>query len=255
MSPANASTSLEAFALTEPAISAKVPGMEAGPHLAQIAALVGDPARANMLSALMDGRALTATELAYFAGVTPQTASSHLGKLAEAGLLALGKQGRHRYYRLASPLVGRMLEGIMVVAEAGLVRYRPHWKGGETLRTARTCYDHFAGRLAVAIADALVEREQVVLAEDGGEVTAAGMGFLTGFGIDLGIAAKRRRAFCKPCLDWSERRPHLAGAVGAGLTAGAFELGWVERIKDSRAVAITRAGHHGFFEAFGVTLA
>jgi len=226
--------------------------MEAGPHIAQIAALVGDPARANILSALMDGRALTASELAFFSGVTPQTASSHLAKLAEVGLLAREKQGRHRYYRLASPLVGRMLEGIMAVAEAGPARYRPHWKGGETLRTARTCYDHLAGRLAVAITDNLVEREHVVLAEDGGEVTAAGLAFLTEFGIDLGGVTKRRRAFCKPCLDWSERRPHLAGTIGAGLAARTFELGWIERIKDSRAVAITEVGCRGFREVFGV---
>jgi DNA-binding transcriptional ArsR family regulator len=222
--------------------------------MAQIAALVGDPARANILSALMDGRALTATELAYFAGVTPQTASSHLGKLADMGLLALERQGRHRYYRLASPLVGRMLEGIMAVAQAGPARYRPHWKGGEALRTARTCYDHLAGRIAVAITDALVAREHIVLGEDGGEVTTDGVAFLAGFGIDLEGAAKRRRAFCKPCLDWSERRPHLAGAVGAGLATRAFGLGWVERIKDSRAVAITGAGRRGLLGVFGVTL-
>jgi DNA-binding transcriptional ArsR family regulator len=228
--------------------------MGAGPHIAQVAALVGDPARANMLAALIDGRAHTATELAYLAGVTPQTASSHLAKLAEAGLLAPQKQGRHRYFRLASPLVGRMLESIMVVAEAGPARYRPHWKGGEALRSARTCYDHLAGRLAVAVADALVERRHVVLAEDGGEVTAAGTTLFAELGIDLGVAAKRRRAFCKPCLDWSERRPHLAGAVGAALASRTFELGWVERIKDSRAVAITAAGRRGFSEAFGVTL-
>jgi len=223
--------------------------MQTGPHIAQIAALVGDPARANVLSALMDGRALTATELAYFAGVAPQTASSHLGKLAEAGLLALEKQGRHRYYRLASPLIGRMLEGIMAVAEAGPARYRPHWKGGDALRTARTCYDHLAGRVAVSMIDALVCHGHVVLAEDGGEVTAAGMAFLAGFGLDLAAVGKRRRAFCKPCLDWSERRPHLAGAVGAALAARAFE-----RIKDSRAVAITEAGRRGFFGAFGMAL-
>ena len=254
MSPENASSVVEAFAHTGLATRGIVPSMEAGPHIAQIAALVGAPARANMLSALMSGRALTATELAYFAGVTPQTASSHLGKLAEAGLLALEKQGRHRYYRLASPAVARMLEGIMVVAEAGPARYRPHWKGGEALRTGRTCYNHLAGRLAVAVTDALVERGHVVLAEDGGEVTATGMASLAELGIDLGAASNRRGAFCKPCLDWSERRPHLAGTVGAALAARAFELGWVERIKDSRAVAVTRAGQQGFATAFGVAL-
>jgi DNA-binding transcriptional ArsR family regulator len=250
VSSANASSAVELFRPLEPAIATKLPGMETGPPIAYVAALVGDPARANMLSALTDGRALTASELAYFAGVTPQTASSHLGKLTEAGLLAQQRQGRHRYYRLASPLVGRMLESLMVVADPA--RDRPRWRGGEALRTARTCYDHLAGRLAVGIADALVERGHVVLAEDGGAITAAGLAHLAEFGLDLGATAKRRRPFCKPCLDWSERRPHLAGAVGAALAARAFELGWIERIKDSRAVAITAAGHRGFADAFGL---
>lgn len=250
----NASIVAEAFARPGSAIRATVAVMQTGPHIAQIAALVGDPARANVLSALLDGRALTATELAYFAGVTPQTISSHLGKLTEAGLLALEKQGRHRYYRLASPLVARMLEGIMCVAQVGPARYHPHWKGGEALRIARTCYDHLAGRLAVKLADALVAHDHVVLADDGGEVTKAGMEFLTGLGIELGAVAKSRRIFCKPCLDWSERRPHLAGVLGATLAKHAFQLGWVQRIKDSRAVAITEAGRQGFPEAFGVAL-
>ncbi|MFL5333569.1 MAG: ArsR/SmtB family transcription factor [Geminicoccaceae bacterium] len=224
--------------------------METGSSIARVAALVGDPARANMLSALTDGRALTASELAYFAGVTPQTASSHLSKLTEAGLLAQQRQGRHHYYRLASPLVGRMLESLMVVADPAPLQ--PRWRGGQALRTARTCYDHLAGRLAVGIADGLVERGHVVLAEDGGEVTAAGLAHLAEFGIDLGGASMRRRPFVRPCLDWSERRPHLAGAIGAALASRAFELGWIERIKDSRAVAITAAGTRGFLDVFGV---
>ena len=228
--------------------------MQTGPHIAEIAALVGDPARANILSALLDGRALTATELAYAAGVTPQTASAHLAKLADMGLLLPEKQGRHRYFRLATPLVARMLESIMAVAEAGPARYRPHWKGGDTLRTPRTCYDHLAGRTAVAITDALVERGHVELGEDGGVVTPSGVAFLTDFGIDLEVARKSRRMFCKPCLDWSERRPHLAGAIGAGLANRAFALGWLERMKDSRAVAVTKAGRQGLLEVFGVPL-
>jgi DNA-binding transcriptional ArsR family regulator len=227
--------------------------MEAG-HIAHIAALLGDPARANMVAALMDGRALTASELAYFAGVTPQTASSHLNKLTEAGLLSASKQGRHRYYRLASPLVGHMFESMMVVAEANPAQVRLRWRGGEALRTARTCYDHLAGRLAVAITDALVERGHLLLADDGGELTHSGLTHLASFGLDLRAAAKGRRPFCKPCLDWSERRFHLAGAAGAALASGAFEQGWIARIKDSRAVAITEAGHQGFDAAFGVRL-
>jgi DNA-binding transcriptional ArsR family regulator len=226
--------------------------MQPGPHLSQIAALVGDPARANVLSALLDGRALTATELAFHAHVSPQTASSHLGKLTEAGLLARARQGRHSYYRLASPLVARMLESIMAVAETGPARYRPHWKGGEALRTARTCYDHLAGRLGVAVADALVAHGHVELGEDGGEVTASGQRHLSGLGIDMeAVAARSKRAFCRPCLDWSERRPHLAGAVGAAICDRAFALGWLERIPDSRAVAVTKEGAQGFAQAFG----
>ena len=228
--------------------------MHHGPHIAEIAALIGDPGRANILTALLDGRALTATELAYAAGVTPQTASAHLAKLADSGLLAPEKQGRHRYFRLATPQVARMLESIMAVAEAGPARYRPHWKGGDALRTARTCFDHLAGRAAVAMADALVERGHVELGEDGGVVTASGVDLLTAFGVDLEDARRRRRAFCKPCLDWSERRPHLAGAVGAGLAERAFTLRWFERIRDSRAVTITLAGERGLLDVFGVRL-
>ena len=151
--------------------------MDTGPKIAQVAALVGDPARANMLSALMDGRTLTATELAYVSGVAPQTASGHLAKLSDAGLLALEKQGRRRYFRLASPLVARMLEGLMVVAQEGPARQRNLWRGGETLRHARTCYDHMAGRIAVAIADRLVQQSFIVLDEDGGQLTDAGRSF------------------------------------------------------------------------------
>ena len=142
----------------------------------------------------------------------------------------------------------------MVVAEARPARHRPLWNGGEALRTARTCYNHLAGRLAVAITDSLIERGHIVLTEDGGEVTPAGMMLFAELGLDLGAARKRGRVFCKPCLDWSERRPHLSGAVGVALATRAFELGWVGRIKDSRAVAITERGLQGFSDAFGVVM-
>src|SRR5215467_11072734 len=150
-------------------------------RIAVTAALLGDPARANMLAALMDGRALTAKELAFAAHVTPQTASGHLAKLADGGLLTGEKQGRHRYYRLASPLVGQMLEGVMAVAGPEPPRSST-WRGGEALRTARTYYDHLAGRLGVALADALLEHGHVALGPDGGEVTETGQQFLVGFG-------------------------------------------------------------------------
>jgi DNA-binding transcriptional ArsR family regulator len=226
--------------------------MTDGPNVAEVAALVGDAARANMLVALMDGRALTAKELAFAAGVTPQTTSGHLAKLAGAHLLTCIRQGRHRYYRVASPLVARMLESITLVAAIEAPpRHRPRSPRDDALRLARTCYDHLAGRLGVAIADALVARRAVVLSEDGGEVTADGAAFLShNLGIDL-AEIPRRRAFCRPCLDWSERRPHLAGAIGAALAQRCFALGWIERLRDSRAVAITPRGRGGLRERFG----
>jgi DNA-binding transcriptional ArsR family regulator len=222
--------------------------------LATIAALLGDPARANILCALQDGRAQTATELAYVAGVSPQTTSGHLAKLTEARLLTLQKQGRHRYYALASPLVGRMLEAVMAVAAVGPPRHRSPSKLDDALRRARTCYDHLAGRLGVALADALVAQSCIVLGEDGGQVTRKGRKVLTGFGLDLNDTGRQRRTFCRPCLDWSERRPHLAGALGAALTSRCFELGWIGRLRDSRAVSITKIGQSGFAETFGFTL-
>ncbi len=228
---------------------------ETPPGLAEIAALVGDPARANILSALMDGRALTASELAEVAGVSPQTTSGHLAKLTEARLLALARQGRHRYYRLASPLVSHMIEGIVAVALDGPPRrQRVTGPRDAALRRARSCFDHFAGGLGVGLTDSLCRAGHVLLEEDGGEVTEAGVAFLSEFGVDLEAARRRRRAFCRACLDWSERRPHLAGAVGAALAQRCFALGWVERRRDSRALTITRRGEQGLREVFGVAL-
>jgi DNA-binding transcriptional ArsR family regulator len=228
--------------------------MKEDPRLAEIAALVGDPARANILTALLGGRALTAGELAYFAGVSPQTTSGHLSKLTESRLIALEKQGRHRYYRLATPQVGRMIEGIMEVAVAAPPRYRPRTRADDELRRARTCYDHFAGQLGVGLADALAEHGHLVLGDEAGEVTEAGLEFLTGFGLDLAAARQRRRAYCRPCLDWTERRPHIGGAVGAALASRCFDLRWVARQRDSRALTITPLGKRGLEEVFGLTL-
>jgi DNA-binding transcriptional ArsR family regulator len=223
------------------------------PSPAEVAALVGNPARANMLTALLDGRALTAAELAYAGRVAPQTASEHLAKLTEGRLLALAKQGRHSYFRLASPLIGQMLESVMAVAANGPARYQPRWHAGDALRNARTCYDHLAGRLGVALADALVERNHIALSEDGGIVTPEGAEFFLGFAVDISAKSPSRRPFCRPCLDWSERRAHLAGAVGAALAARCFELGWVTRIRDTRAVLVSDKGKRGFSKTFAIT--
>ena len=228
--------------------------MMTGANIAEIAALVGDPGRANMLAALLDGRALTATELAHVAGVTAATASGHLARLTRGGLLAAVSQGRCRYFRLASPQVARMLEGIMVVAgdpPAPRRRATPRVPAG--LREARTCYDHLAGRLGVALADALVARGAVVLTEEAGEVTQSGRALLQAFGLPAADGARpTRRLYCRPCLDWSERRPHLAGVLGAALLDRALDLRWIARQSDGRAVDLTPKGRRGFADVFGI---
>ena len=221
-------------------------------RFAEVAALAGDPGRASMLHALLDGRALTATELAQIAGITPQTASGHLAKLTEAGLMVAIKQGRHRYHRLASADVARMMESIMCVATASLppsksIRIGPK---DAALRAARTCYDHLAGRLAVALSDQLIAMGRVEIAEDAGVVTEKGRSFFNSLdiqGLDMATwTGKTGRVFCRPCLDWSERRPHLAGRIGTLLRDHSFREGWVRRIGESRALTITPKGEKAF---------
>jgi DNA-binding transcriptional ArsR family regulator len=224
----------------------------------EIASIAGDPTRAGMLYALMDGRALTACELANVAGITAQTASGHLARMVAAGLLSVEKQGRHRYHRLASSAVAQMIESIMQVASAP----RPSLSVGPrdiALRIARTCYDHLAGRLGVALADALVAGGYAELSNDAGVVTDSGVSLLVRVGIDVDALMARRgkraaRVLCRPCLDWSERRTHLAGAVGAALCAHSLAHGWIRRIPATRAVAITPNGERMFREEFGVKL-
>jgi len=233
-------------------------------HLAGIGALIGDPARAAMLDALMGGKALTASELARAAGITPQTASGHLAKLTEAEMLAVERQGRHRYHRLASPEIARLIEQIMQLSPRDA---RPAARKVATgprdraMRTARTCYDHLAGHMAVAIADALVAQEIVAFEEDGGVILDGGLERLAVMGLDLtggtaggttGGGKPSRRPVCRPCLDWSERRPHLAGRLGAAICSHAFEKGWIRRINETRAVRITPAGELALREMFRI---
>jgi DNA-binding transcriptional ArsR family regulator len=241
------------------AAAAPIPGysgdMNTGPLIAEIAALVGEPARATILSALLDGRALTATELAFAARVTPQTASTHLAKLSQAGLLSTIRDGRHRYFRIASPKVVDMLDGIVAVAVENRPRYRPLSRQARELSAARICYDHLAGRLSVDLADFFTAHDYIVPGEEGAEITEAGTRFLAEFGIDLSALSSTRRRFCRLCLDWTERRPHIAGAVGAALTTRCFDLGWTERMKHGRAVTVTASGKRGFLETFGISVA
>jgi DNA-binding transcriptional ArsR family regulator len=225
--------------------------MKAGPDMAMIAALVGDPARSNMLTALMSGRALTATELAQEAGITPQTASSHLAKLEASHLIVPEKQGRHRYYRLTGPDVAAVLEGLMgLAARAGHLRARtgPSDPG---LRRARVCYDHLAGDFGVRMLDAMTEKRLVRRHKGTISLTSEGERFVTKFGIDLAAISGSRRSLCKSCLDWSVRRSHLAGALGAAILDRLYELKWAKRQAGNRIVAFTPKGETQFRALFG----
>ncbi len=224
-----------------------------GNSLAEVAALIGDPARANILQALADGRALTAGELAWHAGVSAQTTSGHLAKLTEARFIALEKQGRHHYFRLASPEIATAMEALMIVAANGPRRYRPTGPKDQAMRTARTCYDHLAGWLAVTLADRLSARQFIVLSDGAAAVTEEGHRFFRDFGLNLD-EPKNTRPLCRTCLDWSERRSHLAGRLGAGLCQRCLDLGWIKRGRDSRAVTFTPQGVEGFRDTFGITL-
>lgn len=215
--------------------------MNVDSSLSLIGALIGVPARANIMSALMDGRAQTATELAYFAGVSPQTASSHLAKLSDAKLLTAEKQGRHRYYRLADPAIADALEPLSVLIDKQPRLPLHRSKALEELRAARMCYDHLAGRLGVALAQAMTAAGYLVPGERDFELTAAGTAFFDQLDIDVGKARGQRRCFARQCLDWSERRHHLGGALGAALAARLLELKWLRRDK-GRKVVLTAAG-------------
>lgn len=216
--------------------------MKDGPNIVSIAALIGDHARAEVLTALMADRALTATELAAVAGVTKQTISAHLAKLLDAGLLAAERQGRHRYFRLADRDVAQLLESLMGVAfRTGALRHRLSPRE-PALRQARVCYDHLAGELGVAIHERLLARRALAPASDGLVLTAIGHRLLQQLGVDTAGLALQRRKFCHACLDWSERRHHLAGAVGAALLARMIELGWIRRGKGSRVVVVAAHG-------------
>jgi len=220
--------------------------MKDAPDLARVASLVGDPARANMLSALMNGMALTASELALEAGVSLPTASSHLARLSEGGLVTVAVQGRHRYYALSGPRVASMLEAISVVADAdGPRRVRPGPRDA-ALRQARVCYDHLAGEAGVAFYDRLAAAGRIRAAGDGLELTAAGRDFFRAWGIDADAVRRGRRPLCRACLDWSVRRSHLAGALGAAALDRIFALGWARREPGARIVAFTPPGRRAF---------
>jgi DNA-binding transcriptional ArsR family regulator len=229
--------------------------MVAAANVVEVAALVGDTARATMLAALMGGEALTATELAYLARITRSTASGHLARLVAAKLVTVTRKRRFAYYRIASPLVAGMMESIKAVAAIEVPpRHRPRSAEEEAQRFARSCYDHLAGYVGVAVADALAARGHVLLGDEGGEVTPTGERFFRAFGADLTVPGDSRRLFCQPCLDWSERRYHIKGRVGAAILCRCMELGWFRRVRDSRALKLTPEGREGLADVFGVKL-
>lgn len=220
--------------------------------VAAVAGLIGQRARAAMLDALLGGQWLTATELARHAHVAPATASKHLAALAEAGLAKRRKRGRHRYHALAGPQVAETLESLGRLTRTPHTHRRSRSPQERALRFARTCYDHLAGRLGVLITDALVEGG--LLSPDGSDVTEDGESFLRQLGIDVDDLKKNRRSYVRFCLDWSERRDHVAGAVGAALLEAMLERRWITRMEGSRAVRLTPRGRDGLNQLLGIPL-
>ncbi|HUE26417.1 MAG TPA: winged helix-turn-helix domain-containing protein [Solirubrobacteraceae bacterium] len=227
--------------------------MEGDADIAKIGALVADPARARILLALGDGRTLPATALADEAGVSASTASAHLGKLVAGGMLEVERDGRHRYFRVAGPAVAELIEALARLSPPSSVH--PLHKGTkpQAVRFARTCYDHLAGSLGTSLMDAMLKRE-LLAAGPGHMLTPRGADELTGFGIDLPSLRERRRPLVRHCVDWSEQRHHLAGALGAAVAERMFELGWVKRSPNGRAVLVTDDGYRGLRQTFGVEL-
>jgi DNA-binding transcriptional ArsR family regulator len=221
----------------------------AGTGLESFAKVIGDATRIRMLQLLMEGRALTAKELAYGAGVEPATATAHLRRLLEGGLVTVAAQGRHKYFRLASHHVAELMELLMVVAPHGKPK-APAQRIDEPLRRARMCYDHLAGELGIGITDALVRNGLLRKEDDAFTVTRRGSAWFADLGIDLDAARALRRKFAAQCLDWSERRDHLGGALGAALAERLLDLGWIARKRNTRAVTVTEAGRRRLAEVF-----
>ena len=224
--------------------------MKDGPNISRIASLLGEPARADALTALLADRALTATELAAIAGITKQTMSAHLSKLLDGALIAVEQQGRHRYFRLANEDVAGLLESLMGVAfRTGAVRLIASPRE-PALRKARICYDHLAGELGVSAYESMLQQQVMRVSGEGLELTESGAAWFARLGVNTAEIARQRRAFCRACLDWSERRHHLAGALGAALLARFYDLGWASRGKNSRAIRFTAMGERKFRSLF-----
>ncbi|MDQ0859729.1 helix-turn-helix transcriptional regulator [Bacillus sp. V2I10] len=228
--------------------------MSSSPDASTIASLISDPSRAAILTVLMDGRSHPAGDLAYVANIKPQTASFHLAKMLEVNVVSLEKQGRHRYYRIENIEIAKALETLLAISPQPKVKSFKQVTENENLRFARTCYDHLAGKLGVKLMDALVDKGYVIEKSNDILITKDGEIFFESFDIRLDIVRKKRRSFLHKCLDWSERRHHLAGALGHELFERFFELKWIERMEKTRAIRITSAGRKGLNELLSITL-
>ena len=226
--------------------------MPAEPDLSTVATLIGDPARATILSALLSGQSLPASELAYRAHITPQTTSMHLSRLVDGGLLDVSRTGRHRYYRLKNADVAHALEALALLASPPRLKKPQQSAEYQELCYARTCYDHLAGKLGVALTQALVAKGLITVSDQSYLLTEQGSEWLATWDIDEGQLRKGRRLFARTCLDWSERQNHLAGALGAAIASRMLEDGWVKRIPGNRALRLTEAGRKGLMAEFGI---
>jgi DNA-binding transcriptional ArsR family regulator len=228
--------------------------MDADKHFGQIAGLIGDKSRALMLWHLLGNKALTATELALCADVSPQSASMHLNKLLDSGVVAVEKQGRHRYYRFASREAAYAVEGIANLLPAGMGVPAPSADQVDSIRYCRTCYDHLAGKVGVLLTEKLIEKR--IIGREGSRfaLTPKGTTWFGSLGIDAAELRGARRVFARACLDWSERRSHLAGALGAAFLDKMFETDWIRRVKHSRAIIVTAKGKRRLRNLFSVDL-
>ncbi|MGE0047577.1 MAG: ArsR/SmtB family transcription factor [Acidithiobacillus sp.] len=219
---------------------------------ARIAGLLGSPTRMGIVYALIGGEALPAGELAYRTGVTPQTASHHLARMVEAKLLAVEQCLRYRYYRIAGPEVAEILENLLALSTQPCIRDRPDRTSIERLHRARTCYDHLAGKIAVDLANAMMGKGWLVLQDRDFQVTDGGEKELAKFGLDVPMLHRQQRLFARRCIDWSERRPHIGGALGSALLQAFEQLGWIRRKSGDRKIWTTSEGQRGFWLTFGV---
>lgn len=222
--------------------------MSINPNLANVASIVSDPSRAAILTVLMDNRFHSAGELAYMARIKPQTTSYHLTKLIDSDLITVENQGRHRYFQIRNPEVAQIMETLLTLSPPAQIRSLKQSTEDRQVRYARTCYDHIAGYLGVQITEAFINKGFLTESNQEFLLTENGASFLTSFGVDISMVRKKRRSFSHKCLDWSERRHHLAGALGNAILELFLELNWVKRLPKTRALEITPIGKKALME-------